>query len=173
VLSETKYLNPADERGRSDSRCGPVVFCVLVWLLPALLAAQAPAVASCAPVAATRGVTFAFGHEGGTLRPRAVSISANGLVRVGTDAATDSVNVIAPAAVAALATLARTGGFWTLRPRPVRSPPRNPDAARAYISVTLTCGSHRADYVAGDREPAAFTQLKALLAQVTASNASP
>ena len=161
------------ERGRSHFRCGPVVLCVLVLLLPALLAAQASTAVSCAPVAAARGATFAFGHEGGTLRPHAVSISASGLVLAGTDAATDSVNLIAPAAVAALATLARTGGFWTLRPRPVRSPPRNPDAARAYIAVTLTCGSHRAEYVAGEREPAAFTQLMALLAQVTASGASP
>jgi hypothetical protein len=166
-------LDRTRERGRSHSRCGPVVPCVLALLLPTLLAAQAPAVASCAPVAATREVTFAFGHEGGNLRPRSVSISANGLVRVGTDAATDSVTLIAPAAVAALATLARTGGFWTLRLRPVRSPPRNPDAARAYIAVTLTCGSHRAEYVAGEREPAPFTQLMALLAQVTASSASP
>ena len=122
---------------------------------------------ACAPVAASRGPTITFGHRGGSLRPRTVSIGADGVVRAGADSATDSVTVIDALGVAALARLARTGGFWSLRPAPVTRPPRNPDAARAFIAVRLTCGSHRAEYVMGERTPAAFRELDALLAQVT------
>ena len=114
-----------------------------------------------------RGAAIIFGHEGGLLRPRTVAIAADGLVRAGSDTANDSLKVIPPAAVAALATLARTGGFWVIKAPPSRRPPRNPDAARSFIEVTLTCGSRRAEYVMGEPMPAAFTDLEALLMALT------
>ena len=125
---------------------------------------------SCAPIPAARGATITFGHEGGSLRPRTVTIGADGRVRAGADSATDSLTTIPPAAVAALARLARTGGFWTLHPPPVRRPPRNPDAARTFIAVRLTCGTHRAEYVMGEPMPPTFAEFDALLATVTGAS---
>ncbi len=172
----------ADTRGRGDHRRGPVVRsflsitrCAAAGIALALgttAAAGQPRNASapalpCAPIPAARGVTITFGHEGGLLRPRTVTIDADGRARAGSDTATDSLTTIAPAAVAALARLARTGGFWALRPPPVRRPPRNPDAARTFIAVALTCGTRRAEYVMGEPMPTAFAELDALLAAVT------
>lgn len=80
----------------------------------------------------------------------------------GDGTASDSLKTIPAAAVAGLARLAARGGFWGLRSPPIRRPPNHPDAAREFISVTLTCGTHRAQYVAG-AGPAAFAELLALL----------
>ncbi len=128
--------------------------------------APAPSVA-CEPIAAERGATITFGHEGGSLRPRTITIAADGRIRAGGASATDSVAAIPPAAVTALATLAHEGGFWTLSSPPVRRPPRNPDAARTFIEVTLSCGAHRVEYVTGEPIPPVFSGFEALLAVVT------
>ena len=142
----------------------------LFLVMPCALSAQAhngagttPAPSVCLPVPASRGPAITFGHEGGNLRPRTFTVTADGTIRSGgATAASDSMAAIAPAAVRALARLARGGGFWTVpSPRIVR-PPANPDAAREFIEVKLTCGSHRAEYVA-DGAPAAFADLFALL----------
>jgi hypothetical protein len=148
------------------ARCLPAVVVLSMAQAGAEGQRATPATAGagrCAPIAAARGAANTFGHEGGSLRPRTIANAADGRVRAGGDSASDSLTAIAPAAVAALARLARTGGFWTLRPPPVRRPPRNPDAARRYIAVALTCGTHRVEYVMGDPVPAAFTEFEALL----------
>jgi hypothetical protein len=127
-------------------------------------------VPACTPIPAAQGAAITFGHEGGSLRPRTVTIAADGRVRAGSDTASDSLTTIPPAAVAALARLARSGGFWTLRPPSVRRPPRNPDAARTFIAVALTCGARRAEYVMGEPIPALFVELEALLTTVIAAS---
>ena len=114
---------------------------------------------TCAPRAATRGPAFVFGREGGNIRPAASAIYADGRVTRGDS--TDSTATVSPDAVAGLARLARLGGFWTLRVPATRRPPRNPDVARRYVEVHLTCGSHRVE-TAGD-VPTAMRQLLALL----------
>jgi len=115
--------------------------------------------AACTPVPAARGATFAFGTEGGNLRPRRVEIFADG--RVTAEDAGPTTQRLTPNAVAALARQARAGGFWALRAPAITRPPRNPDVARRFIVADLTCGTHRAEY-AGDA-PAAFTRLLARL----------
>jgi len=135
------------------------------------LAAQAPA--ECAPVTAARGAAITFGHEGGSLRPRTVAIFADGAVRSGGDAATDSVASLAPAAVSALVRFARNEGFWTVRAPAARRPPANPDAARSFIEVRATCGVRRAEFVMGEPWPRAFEEFNALLSAVAASPGRP
>ena len=133
---------------------------------------QQPALAPstpCEPIAAERGATITFGHAGGSLRPRTITIAADGRIRAGGASATDSVATIPPPAVAALATLAHEGGFWALSSPPVRRPPRNPDAARAFIEVALSCGTHRVEYVTGEPIPPAFAGFEALLTVVAGS----
>jgi len=169
-------------RGFGGGRRGPalrtvvVVAGIVALLAPGALIAQADRSGStvpaaqqrprCAPIPAERGATITFGREGGNIRPRSYAIFADGRVTAGVgDAARDSVGTIPAAAVAALARLARSGGFWELRSPAVRRPPGNPDAAREFIGVTLTCGAHRVEFVAG-AEPAAFVELFALLSAV-------
>lgn len=146
-------------------------------LLPVMLAGQSGTSGAldarqsrrCTPVPAERGATIAFGRVGGNIRPRSFAIYADGRITVASvDATRDSVAVISVAAVEALARLARSGGFWELVPPIVRRPPRNPDAAREFVEVTLTCGRKRAEYVAG-AEPAAFSEYLALLAALARS----
>ena len=121
---------------------------------------------TCAPIAAEQGATIAFGREGGNLRPASFTITADGRITQSAGAGTrDSIPAATPAAVAALARVARTGRFWMLAPRAIRRPARNPDAAREFIEVTLACGSHRVEYVAGTA-PAVFSELLALLEAV-------
>ena len=133
----------------------------------ALTLGSAPAAraqhAACAPIAASRGAAFAFGSEGGNLRPGRVEIFADG--RVTTDD-TSHTPRLTPTVVAQLARQARTGGFWSLHAPPITRPPHNPDAARHFVLVRLTCGTRRAEY-AGDA-PAAFTRLLARLDSVVA-----
>jgi hypothetical protein len=123
--------------------------------------------AACAPIPAERGATITFGREGGNIRPRSWTIAADG--RIGGDTLVPTRDSIAPIpadAVAALARFARTGGFWELRSRRVRRPPANPDAAREFIAVSLTCGAHRVEFVPDDA-PRTFTEFFALLSSVT------
>ena len=123
-------------------------------------AAQAPA---CKPIPIDHGPAITFGREGGNIRPRSFAIWSDGRITPADSAAVrDTISAIAPAAVAALARLARTGGFWALAPRAIRRPTRNPDAARDFIDVQLTCGRHRVEYIGG-RGPPAFAELLALL----------
>ena len=103
-----------------------------------------------------------FGREGGNIRPATTSLYADGRVERG--GLTDSAATVAPDAVAGLARLARVGGFWTLHVPATRRPPRNPDVARQFVEVHLTCGSHRVE-TAGD-VPASMRQLLALLVAV-------
>ena len=106
---------------------------------------------------------------GGNIRPRSFAIDASGRITVASvDSTRDSVTTIPTAAVAALGQLARTGGFWELTPPMIRRPTRNPDAAREFIEVTLTCGRKRAEYAAG-AAPAAFSEYLALLDAVVRS----
>ena len=65
--------------------------------------------------------------------------------------------------MAAIARLARVGGFWELRSPAVHRPPSNPDSARQFVEVVLTCGRHRAEFVSGGVEPEAFSELLTLL----------
>ena len=113
---------------------------------------------SCRPLPAARGATFSFGNDGGNLRPARTDVYADGRVSTGTSRLTR-------AAVAELAHQARSAGFWALHPAPITRPPRNPDAARHFIVVRLTCGTRRAEY-AGDAPPA-FAALFARLDSVT------
>ena len=167
--------------GDGNERCcvirGIVAASIVGILFPVLLTAQ-PAtrrrieplqLPRCAPVTADRGAAFTFGRVGGNIRPRSFSVYADGRITVATgDAARDSVDTIPAAAVAGLARLARSGGFWELRPSAVRRTPRNPDFAREFIEVTLTCGRKRAEF-ASDAEPVAFSELFALLSAVARS----
>ena len=143
-------------------------------LLPVMLAGQAgttsglqaPHPRNCAPVPVERGAAITFGRESGNIRPRSFAIYADGRIAIASVNSTrDSVAVISAAAVSALARLARTGGFWELTPPIIRRPPRNPDAAREFVEVALTCGKKRAEYVAGAGPPA-FSEYLALLAAV-------
>lgn len=143
-------------------------------LLPVMLAGQSGTSGGlearqsrrCVPVPVERGATVTFGRVGGNIRPRSFAIYADGRITVASaDSTRDSIAVISVAAVAALARLARSGGFWELRPPTIRRPSRNPDAAREFVEVTLTCGRKRAEYVAG-AEPAVFSEYLALLAAV-------
>jgi hypothetical protein len=178
VTGAPEYADRASERGRSSGCCGPVVSLGGIFgqltLGIALLALHAvdaaaqvpaarPAAIACTPISVNRGAAITFGHEGGTLRPHVVAIGADGVIRAGSDSASDSVATVPAAAVAALARLARTGGFWTLRGSVIRRPTPNPDAARTFIAVALSCGSRRVEYVTGEPVPAAFTELQALL----------
>lgn len=146
-------------------------------LLPVMLAGQpgassepiAPQLPRCAPVPVERGATITFGREGGNIRPRSFSIYADGLITAASgDASRDSIAEISTAAVAALARLARIGGFWKLLPPVIRRPTRNPDAAREFVEVALSCGRKRAEYASG-AAPAAFSEYLALLAAVARS----
>lgn len=135
----------------------------------------APLAAQGAPIPAESGATITFGREGGSIRPRSFAIAADGRIRAGNAApaapaapAPDSVATIPPGAVEALVRLARTGGFWDLRSRTIRRPPANPDAAREFISVSLTCGTHRAEFVSGGAPPV-FAEFFALLATLARS----
>lgn len=114
-------------------------------------AATRPSAPACAPRAAARGPTFVFGREGGNIRPSQTALYADGRVARGD-------------AVAGLARLARVGGFWTLVVPAIRRPTRNPDAARQYVEVHLTCRSHRVE--AAGELPTAMRQLVALLEAV-------
>lgn len=124
--------------------------------------ARPASVQPCAPRAASRGPTFVFGREGGNIRPASTALYADG--RVSRGDSTDSSAAVSPDAVAGLARLARLGGFWTLRVPAVHRPPRNPDAARQYVEVHLTCGSHRVETAGGAPPP--MRQLLALLQAV-------
>ena len=115
---------------------------------------------SCRPLPAARGATFSFGNEAGNLRPARTDVYADGRVSTGARRLT-------PAVVAELARQARSGGFWALHPAPITRPPRNPDAARRFIVVRLTCGTRRTEY-AGDAPPA-FAALFARLDSATAA----
>ena len=134
---------------------------LLALAAPAALSAQARS--SCAPLPAARGATISFGNSGGNLRPDSVDVRADGRVTLAGGRAGPTLD---PAAVAGLARLARTGGFWQLTPAPITRPPRIPDAARQLIVVRLTCGTHRAVYPGTDAPPA-FAELYALLVAVT------
>ncbi|MEA3247932.1 MAG: hypothetical protein U9Q74_17425 [Gemmatimonadota bacterium] len=126
-----------------------------------------PGAQACRPIAASRDPVVRFGLEGGSLRPRMVAIYPSGLVRAGIAEPSDSVGSIDATVVAALATFARSSGFWALRPPVIRRPPANPDAARRFIAVTLTCGAHRVEYVSGTPAAAVFDEFDALLRSVT------
>lgn len=125
-------------------------------------AATRPSAPACAPRAAARGPTFVFGREGGNIRPSQTALYADG--RVARGDAVDSIASVSPDAVAGLARLARVGGFWTLVVPAIRRPTRNPDAARQYVEVHLTCRSHRVE--AAGELPTAMRQLVALLEAV-------
>lgn len=147
---------------------------IVAIFLPTMVAAQsgaargleAPQGLHCRPIPVVGGATVKFGRAGGNILPRSLEVYANGGITVAAgDSMRDSVATIPADAVAALARLARTGGFWALRAPAVRRPIRNPDFAREYIEVTLTCGRKRAEYVAG-AEPAVFSEYRALPAAV-------
>jgi hypothetical protein len=148
-------------------RVTSLVLCLAAAAAPGVLAAQTraavPNASSCAPLPAARGATISFGNAGGNLRPDSTDVRSDGRVALAGGRAGPA---LAPAAVAGLARLARTGGFWQLNPAPITRPTRNPDAARRLIVVRLTCGTHRAVYP-GTEAPAAFAELYALLTAVT------
>lgn len=142
--------------------------------LPAALApaqgARPIAATSCAPRAAAHGPVFIFGNEGGNLQRSATKLWADGSIqivparRTGADAAlADSVR--------ALARLARQSSFWTTTPPRITRPTRNPDVAREYLAVHLTCGVKRSLYPA-DAEPAPFHALLARLASIARNAAA-
>lgn len=135
-----------------------LVFCVAAVVPPRGHAARSTQQRSCRPLPAARGATFSFGNEAGNLRPARTDVYADGSVSTGAPRLT-------PALVADLARQARSGGFWALHPAPITRPPRNPDAARRFVIVRLTCGTHRAEY-AGDA-PAAFAALFSRLDSAT------
>jgi hypothetical protein len=150
--------------------------CIAGLVLPAVLAAQAGTGGRaagqeppCAPIPAERGATIVFGRAGGNIRPRWFTIDADGRVSANASDSTHyTVATIPAGAVAALARLARSGGFWELRSPVIRRPTANPDASREFAEVTLTCGRHRAEFVSG-AEPAAFSEFLALLTALARS----
>jgi hypothetical protein len=111
---------------------------------------------SCAPLASSRGPTFVWGNEAGTLRPRRLRLWADGSLD-DTHARTRGRAEIADS-VRALATEARRSAFWTTVSPPITHPTHNPDLAREYVAVALTCGHRRSLYPV-DAEPPAFSAL--------------
>jgi hypothetical protein len=130
-------------------------------LAPVVVGAQrsAPATpaASCAPRQTGSGPAFVRGNQGGTLRPHAVRLWADGSVRTGAHARTTANQAIADS-VRAIATDVRHSALWGTIAPPITRPTRNPDVAREYIEVSLTCGHRRWLYPA-DETPAAFDAL--------------
>lgn len=111
---------------------------------------------SCAPIPSSEGPTFVWGNEAGTLRPRRLRLWADGSLE---DAGVRTRRRAEIAdSVRALATEARRSAFWTTVSPPITHPTHNPDLAREYIAVALTCGHRRSLYPV-DAEPATFSAL--------------
>jgi hypothetical protein len=130
-------------------------------IAPAVLGAQRSAPASpepaCAPTQAARRPVLVWGHEAGTLRPASITLWADGSMRDAAHARTPANRAIADS-IRVIASDVRRSALWATVAPPVTRPTRNPDVAREYIEVSLSCGRRRWLYPA-DEAPAAFDAL--------------
>lgn len=116
--------------------------------IPSALAQAGPVTRrTCAPIAGARAPTFTFGNHSGLLRPQTTTIGADGTVKTGGDTASDTIGRIPAASVAALAGRAATRGLLTVLMPAIRPPLRNPDAARQFIRLRLSCGTRTLEYL--------------------------
>ncbi len=132
-------------------------------LLCASVATAQPPSKNCAREATT---SFTFGLTGGTLKPVALELSADGTVRKTGEQTGPVLGTVARKSVATLARRTWRSGFAELPTAPTR-PTRNPDVARRFIEIHSACGSHHVEYALGS-EPLLFHALYARLNRLTA-----
>jgi len=130
-------------------------------LAPAVAGAQGSPPASarlaCTPRQPGHGPVFVRGNEAGTLRPSTIAFWADGSMRATAHARTAANRAIADS-VRMIAGDVRRSPLWTTVAPPITRPTRNPDIAREYVEVSLSCGRRRWLYPA-DAMPAVFDAL--------------
>lgn len=139
------------------------LFAATLWSTP-VRAQRSAAAVHCDKV---RTTTITFGRAGGSIKPAALRVNADGSLSQRVDGGdfTSTGRTLARDAVAGLAHLAWSGGFTRLPTAPTK-PTRNPDAARDFIEIQSACSHKHVEYAGGEGAPA-FRELLALLQAVT------